>query len=161
MLRIDEQWKVFWDILCWVIRSSLCASTWYLIAVKLYLFMLLGIRLCIIMCLTTSTWKQNWIGKAQSRQYCAALPISRSRVSASKVNRSGAEAQVISCRRFLAVFYPIVCMHNLCNLKITHYSCIILRLECNLGILRMCNAISRLCKLRGTVTYHTFKHDSV
>ena len=123
--------------------------------------MLLGICLCIIMSLTPSTWKQmNWQSTVETI-LCCPPPISRSRVSASKVNHSGAEAQVISCRRFLAVFYPIVCMRNLHNLKITHYSSIILRLECNLGILRMCNATSRLCKLCGTVTYHPFKHDSV
>ena len=81
MLRIDEQWKVFWDILCWAIRSSLCASTWYLIAVKLYLFMLLGVRLYIIMCLMPSTWKQmNWQSTVETI-LCCPPPISFTGVS--------------------------------------------------------------------------------
>ena len=47
----------------------------------------------------------------------------------------------------------IVCIRNLRNLKIAHYSCTISRLECNLGILRMCNAISRLRKFSDCVQH--------
>ena len=47
-----------------------------------------------------------------------------------------------------------MCMRNLHNLKIVHYSCTISRLECNLGILRMHNAILRLHKF-SDCTQHT------
>ena len=58
--------------------------------------------------------------------------------------------QLASC---LVYQLYIVCMRNLRNLKIAHYSCTILRLECNLGILRMRNAISRLRKFSDCVQH--------
>ena len=47
------------------------------------------------------------------------------------------------CRLHMQITRSQDCAHVLCNLEIT---CSILRLECNLGIPRMCNAISRLHK---------------
>ena len=96
------------------------------------LFMLLGIRLH-IMCPTPSTWKVR--SGEMVKRGLAALCLSCSLVK-KKVNRSDDDTQVVSCHHYLVVFHlfveqlvsclllisTLVCMHNLCNLKIGHYT---------------------------------------
>ena len=61
-----------------------------------------------IMCLTPSTWKvrsdKMAMVEARLRRHRAAPPVHG---SASKVNHSGADAQVISCHGYL-VYHPFV-----------------------------------------------------
>ena len=98
---------------------------------QLYLFMLLGICLC-IMCLTLSMWKVR-SDKMAKRSRDDAMLASTYPVqgSASEVNHLGANTQVVSCHRYLVVSHlfveqlasrllyisTIVCMCILHNLK--------------------------------------------
>jgi len=68
----------------------------------------LGIRMH-IRCLTRSTWKVR-NGESQSAgetMPCCPPPVSVHK-SASEVNHSGGDVQVISCHHYLDVFHPFV-----------------------------------------------------
>ena len=90
----------FRDVLCWAIRSSFCASTGYLTSLKLYLFMLLGICLC-IMCLTPSTWKVRSNKMAKCGWDDAML------ASTYPVNRSA--SQLLRCWHASCLLSPLSC----------------------------------------------------
>ena len=59
-----------------------------------------------IRCLTRSTWNGEASSEALARRSCAVLRLSVHE-SASKVNHSGGDVQVVFCHRYL-VFHPFV-----------------------------------------------------
>jgi len=115
---------------CFVLsdRSSFCASTGYLTSLKLYLFMLLGICLC-IMCLMPSTWKvrSDKLAKCgwDDAMLASTYPVHRSASQLLRCWRTSCLLSLLSCR-LSSLFLEqepfsistIVCMHNLCSLKI-------------------------------------------
>ena len=71
-----------------------------------YVF-ILGIRMC-IRCLTQSTWKVRMVKlEALAKRRCAVLRLSVHE-SASEVNRSDGDTQVISHHHYLVVFHAFV-----------------------------------------------------
>ena len=169
----------FWDVLYGAIWSSSCAFACYLTSLKLYLFMILGICLR-IMCLMPSTWKvqSNEIAKRgrDDAMLASTYPVQG---SASEVNHSGADAQVVSCHRYLVISHlfveklasrllyisTIVCMCILRNLKMhtivaQSRDCTTFRCSEHVQISQVCisqvsNSLMETCEMHMLYTLYT------